>query len=63
MAVERNTRKVISRLKREGWIAVHGGKHDKFGHPDRPGILIVIPRHKELSIGVAKDAAEKAGWS
>jgi predicted RNA binding protein YcfA (HicA-like mRNA interferase family) len=59
---ETNTRKIVSRLKREGWTLIHGGKHDKFEHPDKPGVLIVVPRHKEVSRGVAKDAAEKAGW-
>lgn len=61
-SVERNSRKIISRLKREGWTQLHGGKHDKFEHPHRPGVLIVVPRHKQVSIGVAKDAAQKAGW-
>ncbi len=61
-SVERETRKIISRLEREGWTRIHGGKHDKFEHPDKSGVLIVVPRHKEVSIGVAKDTADKAGW-
>ena len=62
-SLETKTRKIVSRLKREGWTLIHGGKHDdKFEHRDKPGVLIVVPRHKEVSRGVAKDAAEKAGW-
>ena len=61
-ANETNTRKVIARLKAEGWSEAGGGKHDKFEHPDRPE-TIVIPRHKALSPGVARSIAKLAGWS
>jgi predicted RNA binding protein YcfA (HicA-like mRNA interferase family) len=57
MAVETNTRKVVRRLKREGWALVPGGSHDKFEHPDKPGVLIIVPRHRELSAGVARSIA------
>jgi len=60
--IETNTRKVIARLKAEGWVAVGGGKHNKFEHPDRPDVLIVVPRHKTLSPGVARSIAKLAGW-
>lgn len=59
---ETNTRKIVARLKREGWQLVQGGEHDKFMHPDRPGILLVVPRHRELSTGVARSIAKLAGW-
>jgi predicted RNA binding protein YcfA (HicA-like mRNA interferase family) len=59
--VETSTRKVINRLKAEGWVEVSGAKHDKFEHPDRTETLIV-PRHKELSPGVARSMAKLAGW-
>jgi predicted RNA binding protein YcfA (HicA-like mRNA interferase family) len=61
-SVETNTRKVVRRLKRDGWINVGGGSHDKFEHPNRPGVLIVVPRHTELSIKVANNIAKDAGW-
>ena len=54
--LETSTRKVINRLKAEGWVEVGGSKHDKFEHPDRTETLIV-PRHKELSPGVARSIA------
>ncbi len=59
--IETNTRKVVARLKQDGWLAVGGGKHDKFEHPDRP-FPIVVPRHRELSVGVARSIARQAGW-
>ena len=59
---ETNRRKIVSRLLGEGWSAVHGGEHDKFTHPSRPGVLIIVPRHRELSNGVARSIAKQAGW-
>jgi predicted RNA binding protein YcfA (HicA-like mRNA interferase family) len=59
--IETNTRKVVARLKQDGWKAIGGGKHDKFEHTDRP-YPIVVPRHRELSIGVARSIARQAGW-
>lgn len=60
-AIETNVRKIIARLKADGWVDVSGSKHDKFEHPDRPEAMIV-PRHKELSPGVARAIARLAGW-
>lgn len=62
MGNETNTRKVVARLEREGWLKVHGGHHDKFEHPSHPGLTLIVPRHRELSPGVARDIAKKAGW-
>lgn len=60
-SIETNTRKVIARLEREGWSDQGGGKHDMFKHPTLPG-RIVVPRHRELSPGVARSIAKLAGW-
>jgi predicted RNA binding protein YcfA (HicA-like mRNA interferase family) len=49
-------------LQREGWRNIGGGKHDKFEHPAKPGVLIVVPRHGRLSIGTARVIAKAAGW-
>jgi predicted RNA binding protein YcfA (HicA-like mRNA interferase family) len=38
-AVETNTRKIIGRLEREGWVNVGGGSHDKFKHDARPRVI------------------------
>lgn len=61
-APETNRQKVVSRLKLEGWVEEHGGQHDKFKHPHRKG-RIVVPRHRTLSPGVARQIAKCAGWS
>lgn len=61
-ANETNTRKVVTRLEREGWSKLPGGRHDKYVHPAKPGVLIVVPRHRELSPGVARSIAKLAGW-
>jgi predicted RNA binding protein YcfA (HicA-like mRNA interferase family) len=61
MGNETNTRKIIARLEREGWRKAAGGRYDKFDHPGRPGVTLVVPRHREVSAGVARDIAKKAG--
>jgi predicted RNA binding protein YcfA (HicA-like mRNA interferase family) len=58
---ETNRQKVVARLAREGWVERHGGEHDVFKHPTRPG-RIVVPRHRTLSPGVARVIAKQAGW-
>jgi predicted RNA binding protein YcfA (HicA-like mRNA interferase family) len=61
-ALETSARKITRRLRQEGWILMHGGNHDKFEHPDKPGVLITVPRHKEVSPKVARNIARDAGW-
>jgi hypothetical protein len=39
----------------------HGGDHDVYKHPLKPG-RIVLPRHRTLSRGVARAVAKAAGW-
>lgn len=61
-APETNTARVLGRLAREGWqLARHGGSHDVYRHPQKPG-SIVVPRHRTLSPGVARNIARIAGW-
>ena len=57
-----SARRIKARLLAEGWIDVGGTRHDKFEHPAHPGVLIVVPRHKEQSPGVARSIARLAGW-
>ena len=61
-SVETNTRRIIRRLEAEGWCHTGGGKHDKFEHPDKPGQLIVVPRHRDLVPNTARSIAKAAGW-
>ena len=62
MGNETNTRKIIARLEREGRRNVGGGRHDKFEHAENSQALIIVPRHREVSFGVARDIAKKAVW-
>ena len=60
--IESSQRSIVARLLAEGWVVRHGGRHDIYKHPDRPGDRIVVPRHHTLSIGVARVIAKVAGW-
>ena len=61
LSIETNRSKIVARLEREGWVGRHGGDHDVYKHPARPG-RIVVARHRMLSIGVARVIAKTAGW-
>jgi predicted RNA binding protein YcfA (HicA-like mRNA interferase family) len=59
--VETNRTKVVSRLLREGWeLGRHGGGHDIYRHPTKG--VVTVPRHRELSPGVARSIARTAAW-
>lgn len=60
--VETNPRKIVLCLEREGWVGEHGGDHDLFRNPRFPDLRTVVPHHRELSPGLARDIAKKAGW-
>ncbi len=60
--IETNTRKIVARLKKDGWVNTGGGSHDCYVHDARPEVMITVPRHKELSPGVARSIAKAAGW-
>jgi predicted RNA binding protein YcfA (HicA-like mRNA interferase family) len=59
--MELNRKKVVAQLEREGWDNLGGKEHDKFRHQSKTGVVLV-PRHSELSIGVARSIAKAAGW-
>ena len=59
---ETNTAAVIRRLLADGWELVGGGSHDKYRHACKPG-LIMVPRHRTLTPGVARSIHKAAGWS
>lgn len=61
-SIETNTRKIIKRLKRDGWVEVGGSKHDKFEHSDWPDRVIIVPRHRDLNPNTARSIARAAGW-
>jgi predicted RNA binding protein YcfA (HicA-like mRNA interferase family) len=60
--METNRQKIIARLERDGWQNRGGRSHDVFTNPQRLGVAIVVPRHRELSPGVARQIARTAGW-
>lgn len=62
ISIETNVTAVIRRLRQEGWVSEGGAKHDKFANPDRPGVKIMVPRHRTLTPGVARSIAKAAGW-
>ena len=59
--LETNRNKVAAQLERDGWVGRHGGDHDVYKHPARPG-RIIVPRHRTLSPGGARTIAKVAGW-
>ncbi len=61
MAVERNSRKIIKRLKREGWNEVRiSGSHHQF---EKDGKRLTVPHpKKDLPVGTARAIARDAGW-
>lgn len=58
---ETNRRRIIDRLNAEGWINEGGKGHDLYRHADIDAV-IVVPRHRELSPGVARQIGRAAGW-
>lgn len=62
MRIELSRAKIISRLIREGWEDQGGSKHDRFTHADKPEAFVIVPRHRTLSLGVARSMAKAAGW-
>ena len=61
-APETNTKKIVARLGREGWVSIGGKRHDVFMHPKKAG-RVVVARHREQTVGVALQIAKEAGWS
>ncbi|MDO9535329.1 MAG: type II toxin-antitoxin system HicA family toxin [Bacillota bacterium] len=54
-------RDIDKELKAAGWVITSGRKHDMAKHPDKPGIKIPLPRHKEINEYTAKGIIEEAG--
>lgn len=55
---------LIKVLNANGWIIVRpGSNHDLYGHPDRPGVLIPVSRHKteDVKSGTLNSILKKAG--
>lgn len=61
MAVEQDSRKIVKRLKAEGWsLKSTKGSHHKF---TRDGLTLIVPHpKKDLPLGTARAIAKVAGW-
>jgi predicted RNA binding protein YcfA (HicA-like mRNA interferase family) len=59
--VERDSRKIIKRLKQEGFELISiRGSHHKFRKGD---VVLIVPHpEKDLPIGTARAIAKLAGW-
>ena len=61
--METNSRKLIQRLKNDGWILVRiRGDHQNFKHPRRPELITVPHPKKDLPLGTVRGIYKKAGW-
>ncbi|TJV40730.1 MAG: addiction module toxin, HicA family [Mesorhizobium sp.] len=59
--LETNTNKIKARLDREGWELVGGTNHDKYRKAGKSAII--VPRHRTVTPGVARNIAKAAGWA
>ena len=63
MHLERNSRKILARLKSEGWLVVNiEGSHHKLRHAVSGKTTIVPHPKKDLPVGTARNIAKHAGW-
>lgn len=61
--VERNSGRIIDRLRREGWSLVGAkGSHHKFRLGETGRIVVVPHPKKDLPLGTARSIAKSAGW-
>jgi predicted RNA binding protein YcfA (HicA-like mRNA interferase family) len=59
--MERDTRRIVKRLKADGFLLVSvKGSHHKF---TRDGVTLIVPHpKKDLPLGTARAIAKQAGW-
>ena len=62
MCVERDTRKLIKLLKRDGWYAVRTTGHHQFRHPVKDGLVSIGRRTGDLPENTARSIYKTAGW-
>ncbi len=61
VAINTDQKQVKRRLVADGWANEGGAKHDAYVHPAKG--IVIVPRHKTLSAGVARAVAKAAGWT
>ncbi|MCD4708461.1 MAG: type II toxin-antitoxin system HicA family toxin [Candidatus Sabulitectum sp.] len=58
-----NSRDVIRRLKRDGWVLHHvKGDHHQFKHPKKPGKVTVPHPKRDFPVGTLRSIYRQAGW-
>lgn len=61
--VERDGRKLIRLLERDGWVRVAvRGSHWQFKHPDRAGRVTVPHSKRNIERGTLTSIYRQAGW-
>jgi predicted RNA binding protein YcfA (HicA-like mRNA interferase family) len=61
--IERNSRKILQRLKAEGWVVVSiEGSHHKLKHKDFTYPIVLVHPKKDLPMGTARQIHKAAGW-
>ncbi len=63
MNYERNSRKLIRMLKKDGWeeVAVKGSHH-QFKHPKISGKITVVHPEDDIPVGTLRSIYAQAGW-
>ena len=54
-------RDLVKRLRDAGWVITKEDPHDKARHPDKPGVKIPIPHHREINEYLAREILRQAG--
>ena len=58
-----DSKTIIKRLEREGWVWAGGkGDHRKFKHASMPGMVVVPHPRKDVPIGMLRCIFAAAGW-
>lgn len=61
--MEKNSRKVIKKLKADGWELVRvSGDHHIFQHPEKEGTITLTHPVKDMSSGLVRAIYRAAGW-
>jgi predicted RNA binding protein YcfA (HicA-like mRNA interferase family) len=61
--MERNSRKLLRRLKQEGWVLDRvNGDHHTFKHPNKAELITITHPKKDLPIGLVRWVYRIAGW-
>lgn len=61
--MERNSRKLIELLERDGWVRVAvKGSHWQFKHPTKAGRVTLPHPVKDINVGTVASIYRQAGW-